>query len=99
VIAEAWYYWQGASLVLNIRVQPRSSQNAVTAVIDGRLKVRLTAPPVDGEANRALLKFFAKACAVPRSRVTLLAGETGRDKRVRVDNPKRLPGGVDLPGR
>lgn len=98
MIADEWYCWQGTALVLNIRVQPRSSQNAITGVVGARLKIRLTAPPVEGKANQALLKFLAKSCAVPRSRVTLLAGETGRDKRVRVDKPQRLPDGVDTPG-
>jgi uncharacterized protein (TIGR00251 family) len=93
-----WYTWQGATLVLNIRVQPRASQNAIAGVVGEQLKIRLTAPPVDGKANRALLKFLAKCCGVPHGQVTLLCGETGRNKRVRIDNPQHLPGGAHKPG-
>ena len=63
-------------------VQPRASRSRVTGWHDGRLKVQLTAPPVDGEANEALLKFLSKLLGVPRRDVTLLRGETSRRKTV-----------------
>jgi uncharacterized protein YggU (UPF0235/DUF167 family) len=52
---------------------------------DGVLLVRLTAPPVDGRANDALLRFLARAAGLPRSRVRLVGGDRGRDKRVAFD--------------
>jgi len=70
--------------VLELLVQPRASRTRVAGEHDGRLKVQLAAPPVDGEANAALLEFLARSLGVKRSDVTLLAGEAGRRKRVRV---------------
>jgi hypothetical protein len=70
--------------VLDLLVQPRASRTRVVGEHDGRLKIQLAAPPVDGEANAALLAFLADALRVKRSEVALLAGESGRRKRVRV---------------
>ncbi len=70
--------------VLELLVQPRSSRSRVVGEHDGRLKIQLAAPPVDGEANAALLAFLADALRVKRADVALLAGETGRRKRVRI---------------
>jgi uncharacterized protein (TIGR00251 family) len=70
--------------VLELLVQPRASRSRVVGEHDGRLKIQLAAPPVDGEANAALLAFLADALRVKRADVALLAGETGRRKRVRI---------------
>jgi uncharacterized protein (TIGR00251 family) len=70
--------------VLELLVQPRASRSRVVGEHDGRLKIQLAAPPVDGEANAALLAFLADALHVKRADVALLAGETGRRKRVRI---------------
>lgn len=68
-----------------VRVQPRSSRNQVAGVMDGALKLRLTAPPVEGEANEACRTFLAELLGVPRSQVTIAAGHTGRNKIIRVE--------------
>ena len=68
-----------------VRVQPRSSRNQVAGVMDGALKLRLTAPPVDGEANEACRAFLAELLGVPRSQVAIAAGHTGRNKIIRVE--------------
>ncbi|HCO43184.1 MAG TPA: hypothetical protein DCZ11_10285 [Gammaproteobacteria bacterium] len=65
-------------------VQPRAARSAVAGVHDGRLKVRLTAPPVDGAANAALLDLLAARLAVPRSRLCLAKGDSARRKTVRI---------------
>lgn len=91
------YTWQGTALVLNIRVQPRASKDEIAGVVGEQLKIRLTAAPVDGKANQALMKFLAKYCGVPRASVTLLSGDTGRIKRVRIENPRHLPDGISKP--
>ncbi|MCL6610815.1 MAG: DUF167 domain-containing protein [Peptococcaceae bacterium] len=67
-----------------VRVQPRASRNQAAGIADGALKVRLTAPPVDGEANEACLKFLAGLFGVPARSVSLVSGHTGRNKIVRV---------------
>jgi uncharacterized protein (TIGR00251 family) len=69
---------------LKLLVQPCSSISEVTGVHDGRLKVRLAAPPVDGAANEALLKFLAKGLGVPRAGVEITSGAKGRRKTVTV---------------
>lgn len=75
--------WDGADLILQLRVQPRASRDGLERWGEG-LKLRLTAPPVDGKANRHLIQYLAKCLGVPKSAVVIEAGDTGRDKRVRI---------------
>jgi hypothetical protein len=68
-----------------VRVTPRASRNKIIEVLsDGTVKVHLTAPPVEGKANEALLKFLADVLDVPVSHLDIVAGATGRDKLVSV---------------
>ena len=67
-----------------IRVQPRASRNAVAGEMGDTLKIALTAPPVEGKANEACIEFLAKLLGVARSSVTIAAGETGRNKVIRI---------------
>ncbi|MEW5911918.1 MAG: DUF167 domain-containing protein [Thermodesulfobacteriota bacterium] len=67
-----------------VRVSPRASRDQLAGEAQGCLKVRLTAPPVEGAANLALIKFLAKALGLPRSQLSLLAGHKSRQKRVLV---------------
>ncbi|QSQ16114.1 DUF167 domain-containing protein [Myxococcus landrumensis] len=69
---------------LALLIQPRASRTRVVGEHDGLLKIQLAAPPVDGEANAALVEFLAKKLGVPRRQVTLLAGDASRRKRVQV---------------
>lgn len=71
---------------LTLSVIPRASRNQLELQDDGVLRVRITAPPVDGAANNALLKFLASKLEIPQSRLTLAAGEGSRHKRVLVMN-------------
>lgn len=72
----------------NILVVPRSSRAEVVGdMADGTLKIKLTAAPVDGEANEQLVALLAKHFAVPKSAVKIIRGQTGRRKVVRVDAP------------
>ena len=79
-----WAREGAGGAVLELHVQPRASRTRVVGEHDGRLKIQLAAPPVDGEANAALLAFLADALSVKRAAVALLAGESGRKKRVRI---------------
>ena len=68
-----------------IRVTPRASHNEITEIqSDGTIKIRLTAPPVEGKANEELLKFLAEVLDISRSKLEIVAGETGRDKLVSI---------------
>jgi len=67
-----------------VRVVPRGRRDKIVGVHGDALKIRLTAPPVKGKANRALRKFLADCLGVSRSDVEILSGHTSRQKRVRV---------------
>jgi uncharacterized protein len=71
--------------LLRVRVQPRARRNEIAGERDGRLIVRVTAPPVDGRANDAVRKLLAKRLGVAPSRVTVLRREAARDKVVEVE--------------
>jgi uncharacterized protein len=71
---------------IRVRLTPRGGRDAVTGVrADGVILARVSAPPVDGKANAALCRLLAKALGVAPSRVTIVRGQTTRDKVVRVD--------------
>jgi hypothetical protein len=78
------YQEVNGGLLLAVRVQPRSSRAHVGEVIEGRLRIRLTAPPVDDAANAALLVTLACWLGVGRGDVVLVAGLRSREKRVLV---------------
>ena len=68
----------------DIQVQPRASRAKIGPVHDGRLKIAVTAPPVDGEANAAVVEVLAKALGIARGAIEIVAGATGKRKTVRV---------------
>ncbi|MDQ1362343.1 MAG: uncharacterized protein QG652_203 [Pseudomonadota bacterium] len=86
-----FFRWENDDLLISIRVQPRASKDELAEVLGDSLKVRITAPPVDGAANKHLIAFLAKIFKVSKSQVTLISGETGRDKRLRVQAPRQWP--------
>ena len=73
-----------AGITFAVRVHPRAKKNAITGEVGDALKVAITAPPVDGKANAACVEFFAKLLNLPRSSVTIAAGQTSRNKVIRV---------------
>jgi uncharacterized protein (TIGR00251 family) len=81
---------EGKDLLLRVFVQPRSSRNQFCGIHEGELKVRLTSPPVDGEANQCCREFLAKQLKVPKSSVTIISGETSRHKRLRIEGATTL---------
>ncbi|MEG6616463.1 DUF167 domain-containing protein [Peptococcaceae bacterium 1198_IL3148] len=77
---------ENGAVIFKVRVQPRAAKNQISGLLDDAVKIRLTAPPVDGEANRALQEFVAKLFKVPKSKVEVVSGHTGRNKIIRVEN-------------
>jgi uncharacterized protein len=69
---------------LDVLVAPRASRNRVIAIHDDRVKIQLTAPPVDGQANDALLRFLADELDVSRAQLEIVGGATSRRKTVRL---------------
>ncbi len=72
------------AVTFDVLVQPRASRAKLGPVHDGRLKVAVTAPPVDGEANAAVVELIAKALGVARGAVEVVAGTSSRRKTLRV---------------
>lgn len=83
--SEALHIDEGADgITLRVRVQPRASRDAFGGEREGALVVRLTAPPVEGAANKALVRFIGRGLGVAPSAVRIAGGATGRSKRVDV---------------
>ena len=70
---------------LAVRLQPRARRDEVVGERDGRVVIRVTAPPVDGRANDALCRLIANAAGVAPSNVAVIKGQTAREKVVRID--------------
>lgn len=87
----SWCRWEGDNLFLQVRIQPKASRDELVGVHDECLKVRITAPPVDGRANAHLVGFLAKQFGVSKSRVALIKGQTSKTKTLRIVAPAKLP--------
>ena len=73
-----------AGATFQVKVHPRARKNAITGTVGDALKLSLTTPPVEGRANEACIAFLAKLLNVPRSSVTIAAGESSRQKLIRI---------------
>ncbi|MGI6065342.1 MAG: DUF167 domain-containing protein [Bacillota bacterium] len=74
----------GDGVIFKIKVQPRAAKNELTGLIGDALKLRITAPPVDGAANEAVIRYFADIFRVPKKGVTVVSGLTSRQKTIKV---------------
>ncbi|PAU85904.1 YggU family protein [Pseudomonas sp. WN033] len=86
-----FYHWRDNDLILDCHLQPGAKQPGFAGLHGERLKIRISAPPVDGKANAMLIEFLARAFAVPRQQVSLLSGQQSRQKRVLIVAPQQLP--------
>lgn len=75
----------GSGVRLKIRVQPRARRTAIDGALGDALKIRITAPPSDGKANAELVALLSDTFGVPKSAVTIVAGQTSRDKIVAIE--------------
>lgn len=91
----SYFRWDGTDLLLDCHLQPKASKDEFAGLHGERLKIRISAPPIDGRANAQLLAFIAKAFGVAKSQVSLDSGDSSRQKRVRIQAPRQLP---ELPG-
>ena len=92
-----WYRWRGEDLELQLRIQPRGQRSEFLDAQGDHYRVRIQAPPVEGQANGALCRFLADAFGVPLNRVELLGGSRSRTKRVLIRDPRRFPLPVPRP--
>jgi len=74
----------GDGCTVSVRVHSGARKNGVSGVLAGAVKISLTAPPVDGRANEALIAFVAELLRIPRTRVSLVSGTTSRTKVLRI---------------
>ena len=72
------------SALLVARIQPRASKNEIIPMEGGALKIRLTATPVDGAANEALVRFLSEVLGIAKTRIEIVSGRTSREKRIRI---------------
>lgn len=79
------------AMVLRLYIQPKASRDQIIGLHAEELKVAITAPPVDGQANAHLIKFLAKRFKVAKGMVVIEKGELGRHKQVRINQPQHIP--------
>ena len=91
----SFYKWEDENLHLFIKVQPKASKDEFAEVFTDplcdRIKIRITAPPVDGKANKHLIKYLSTVFNVAKSAINIKNGKTGRTKHLIIKNPKQLP--------
>lgn len=80
---------EAKGITLKIKVQPNASRNELGGVVDGSLRVRLTAPPVEGAANKECIRFLSKELHIAKSRITIIRGQRGREKVLRIEGMKK----------
>jgi len=87
-----WFHWQDTDLILQVKLQPGSRRDEIVEIYDNAVKIRITAVPVDGKANKHLCAFLAKICKVKKSQVQIESGHTARSKIIRIQlEQQKLP--------
>lgn len=81
----------GNRLWLSVRVQPRASRDEIQGIKDGMLRIRTTAAPSDGKANKATIRLLADYLGIAPSRIQLVRGMTQRNKTFVIEGPVELP--------
>lgn len=80
----SWLRADATGVTLTLHIQPGAKHTAVAGMHGEALKIRLHAPPVDGQANAQLIAFLAQRLAVPKNAITLIAGVSSRAKRLHI---------------
>lgn len=78
------YHIKDNSFFIAVLIQPNSPKSIIQGLHDGKLKIRIHSPPVDGKANEELIKFLAKFFAVRKSQVEILRGHTDKNKHIKI---------------
>jgi uncharacterized protein (TIGR00251 family) len=81
-----WYREDANGVTFAVRVVPRASRSEVVGLHDGALRIRIAAPPVEGAANRELVKFLAQRFKVAQAAITLISGASSKSKIIRIAN-------------
>ena len=83
------YSEKDGAAIFRVRVVPRASKSEIVGDLDGALKVRIAAPPIDGAANAELIKLLAKTFGVAKSAVEIIGGETSKTKQIKITNARK----------
>ncbi|MDY0133239.1 MAG: DUF167 domain-containing protein [Desulforegulaceae bacterium] len=76
------------NFIINLHVQPKASRNEASGIYNNAFKVKIKAPPVDGAANKECIKFLSKSLKIPKTSISIVSGETGRNKKLSINKPK-----------
>jgi len=76
-------------IILPVRIQPRASKDEIVGEYNGALKIKLTSPPVEGEANRRCIEFLSKRFRIAKSNLEIIKGEKSKDKLIKIIGLKR----------
>jgi uncharacterized protein (TIGR00251 family) len=87
----SFYIWRDGDLLLDVHVQPRASRDEIAGLHGERLKIRISAPPLNDAANQYLCQWLSKQCGVAKTRVSVISGARARDKRIRIQGVDTLP--------
>ncbi len=90
-MAENAIQWHGSDLHLNIKATPKASKTEFSEIRDGRIVIRVMAPPIEGKANKALIDFLSKQFKVAKSRIQLVRGDNSRLKTICIPDPIKIP--------
>ncbi|MCM1511613.1 MAG: DUF167 domain-containing protein [Oxalobacter formigenes] len=87
-MSKAWLSATASGFRLDVQVSPNGKKSEILEASDDILRIRLQAPPVDGKANEALIRFVAGRCGLPKSRVKITHGLSSRKKRLEIESDK-----------
>ncbi len=82
---------QDDELIIRLFIQPKASRDQIVGLHGDEVKIAITAPPVDGQANAHLLKYLSKQFRVAKSQIIIEKGELGRHKQIRIPHPQAIP--------
>jgi len=86
-----FFNWKNNTLVLHVVIQPRASKDEIIGLYGNRLKIRLKAAPVDGEANKYLIHYLSKVFNLPQQHICIVKGQTSRQKTVSIQSLSEIP--------
>ncbi len=86
-----FFEWQDKNLLLKLHVQPRAKESVVTGIHNEMLKLKIKSPPVDNKANKEIASYLANEFDVSKTNVELVSGQTSRDKRFLIKEPRVIP--------
>jgi uncharacterized protein (TIGR00251 family) len=91
LIEPGHHRWIGDKLFLDCSIQPKSNEDKIVGLVAGLIKIRLSAAPTDGKANKLLIKYLSRQFDVKQSAITIVNGHTSRKKKLRIESPKTIP--------